>query len=226
MNISEDTENSEKNEKVIITMNNIDNSLKLMKDVVDRLESTDDAVEKIKCIEILKDNINILMSQANKVKNSLSETVNNQTLLKQVVTEKFTMKDTKILLVDDNEVNNYVIKQMLYEFNVQVDTALNGEEAIIMFKKKDYDMVLVDYLMPPGIDGIETIRRIRECGEKGKNQLIIGLKTDENEAFREGLNKYNVELILFKPVKYQQISVILQREFPDKINNIKDNFMN
>lgn len=208
----------ENNEKVITTMNNIENSLELMKDIAGRLETTDNDIERIRCVEIIKDNIDILMSQVKKAKNSFNDAAVNRLLFKQVMVEPFTMKDTKILLVDDNEVNNYVIKQMLSELNVQVDMALNGEEAVDMFKKNDYDMVLVDYLMPPGIDGIETIRRIRECGEKGKNQLIIGLKTDENEVFREGLNKHNVELILFKPVKYQQISVILQREFPHKIN--------
>lgn len=191
-----------------------------MKDVVKTLEITGDEAEKLKCIDILKDNINDLMSQVNKVKNNLNGNAVNHELFKQVMVKNFTMKDTRMLIVDDNEFNNYVIRQMLTEFNVQVDVALNGEEAVRLFKENDYDMVLVDYLMPPGIDGIETIRRIREYGEKGKNQLIIGLKTDENEEFRTELNKYNVELILFKPVKYQQISVILQREFPDKVNVI------
>lgn len=206
--------------KAEFTINNIESSLTMMKDIVKTLEITDDSVEKLKCINILKNNLNDLISQINKVKNNQDGNTVNHEIFKQVMVENFTMKDTRMLLVDDNEVNNYLVRQMLSEFNVQVDMALNGDEAIRLFKEKDYDMVLVGYLMPPGIDGIETIRRMRECGERGKNQLIIGLKTDENEEFRAGLDKYNVELILLKPVKFQQISVILQREFPDKVNVI------
>lgn len=71
--------------------------------------------------------------------------------------------------------------------------------------------------MPPGIDSVETVRRIRQLGDRGKKQLIIGLTANTIDEFKNGLNKYNVELIIFKPIKHQQMALILQKELADKI---------
>lgn len=127
------------------------------------------------------------------------------------------MKETKVLIVDDNEINNYVLEQMLKRFDIDVDIAKSGEEAIDKFMVNEYDLVFMDYLLPPGIDGIETVRRIRNLSERGKKQFIIGLTANTMEEFQKGLNENNVELILLKPIKFQQMAVILQKELPDKV---------
>ena len=135
----------------------------------------------------------------------------------KLFTEAFTMKETKVLIVDDNEINNYVLEQMLKRFDIDVDIAKSGEEAIDKFMVNEYDLVFMDYLLPPGIDGIETVRRIRNLNERGKKQFIIGLTANTMEEFQKGLNENNVELILLKPIKFQQMAVILQKELPDKV---------
>ncbi len=198
---------------------NVRNSLGFMREVANRLEILDDKnIEKIQCIEFIRDNIEILMAQIEEIQEYYDEQnkrIDYSSIKK--FTDSFVMSDTRILIVDDNEINNYVVEQMLKRFKVEVDIALSGEEAIELFEQKDYDLILMDYLLPPGINGVETVKRIRESGKKGENQLIIGLTSNTIDEFKEGLNKYNVELILFKPIKYQQMAVILQKELADKV---------
>lgn len=199
---------------------NVKNCLNCMSELVDRLETLreDNNMEKTQCIEAMRDNIEIMVAQIEDAHRRHGEnSINISNYNKKWSIDTITMKDTRVLIVDDNEINNYVVEQMLKKFKVQVDIALSGETAIEMFKQNEYDLILMDYLLPPGIDGVETVRRIRELGERGEKQLIIGLTANTIEEFKEGLNKYNVELILFKPVKYQQMAVIFQKELPDKI---------
>ena len=198
---------------------NVRNSWGFMREVANRLEILDDKnIEKIQCIEFIRDNIEILMAQIEEIQEYYDEQnkrIDYSSIKK--FTDSFVMSDTRILIVDDNEINNYVVEQMLKRFKVEVDIALSGEEAIELFEQKDYDLILMDYLLPPGINWVETVKRIRESGKKGENQLIIGLTSNTIDEFKEGLNKYNVELILFKPIKYQQMAVILQKELADKV---------
>lgn len=213
--------NEKDNNIVLAEMDNMEKSLCFVRDVADKLEKMEDDngnIDRLQYIESIRDNIEIVLSQFGTLKEKITEIAKNPLLVNNISFEAFTMKDTRVLIVDDNEINNCVVEQMLSRFDIEVDTASSGEEAICMFKENDYDMILMDYLMPPGIDGIETVRRIRECGEKGEKQLIIGLTANDSYVFKRGLNKYNVELILMKPVKYQQMSLILQKEIPAKVN--------
>lgn len=199
--------------------NNLTDNLICMQGLLEKLEfQKDESIEKKQCIEALKDVISISIAQIRDAKENCKK--NNQ-ITNENITNKLSdhlkMKDTKVLIVDDNEINNYIIAKMFNQFNVEVDIAVSGEKAVEMYKDHEYDMVLMDYLMPPGIDGIETVSRIRKIGERGKKQLIIGLTSNTISEFKEGLNKYDVELILFKPVKYQQMSVILQKELANKV---------
>lgn len=127
----------------------------------------------------------------------------------------FTMKNTRALVIDDNEISNYIIQQMLEQFGIQVDIAMSGIEGVEMYNNNDYDVVFVDYIMPD-MDGIETATAIRNT-EKGKKQLMIGLTASTVPVFKSGLNELGIELILFKPVKKEQMAFILYHELKDKV---------
>ncbi|MCI5602894.1 MAG: response regulator [Lachnospiraceae bacterium] len=210
--------NVEKNEFFEFTNNTV-NSLEFMNKLVGKIEKhSDKDIESVQCIESLRDNIDILKKQIEEIKERFTLFHMNMHMSNtKLFTEAFTMKDTKVLIVDDNEINNYVLEQMLKRFDIDVDIAKSGEEAIDKFMVNEYDLILMDYLLPPGIDGIETVRRIRNLSERGKNQFIIGLTANTMEEFKKGLNENNVELILLKPIKFQQMAVILQKELPDKV---------
>lgn len=128
--------------------------------------------------------------------------------------EHITMKDTKALVIDDNDISNYLMVKMLEQLGVSVDVAESGYEGIKACKNNDYDIIFVDYIMPD-MDGVETVEHIRNIDD-GKNRLIIGITASVVSEFKEGLNRNGTEIILFKPVKKQQIAFILYQELRDK----------
>ncbi len=78
-----------------------------------------------------------------------------------------TAPDARILVVDDNETNLIVAKSLLKRTLVQVDTANSGAECIELLRKKIYDIVFLDHMMPE-MDGIETLHKIK------KEELAVG----------------------------------------------------
>ena len=68
--------------------------------------------------------------------------------------QSFEAPEARILVVDDNEMNLIVVRKLLSETKVQIDTALNGAECLKLTQKLHYDAILMDHLMPE-MDGIE-----------------------------------------------------------------------
>ena len=67
----------------------------------------------------------------------------------------------KVLLAEDNPINMLVAKKFLHKWNLEVDEAVNGVEAIDLYHKNQYDLLLIDLEMPE-MDGKEAVRKIRE----------------------------------------------------------------
>ncbi len=99
----------------------------------------------------------------------------------------------KILLVDDNDLNLEYIHELLEIIDVTVETAFNGQEALNMLAKQDFDGVLMDCQMPV-MDGYEATRQIRKQ-KKFKNMPVIAMtanamKGDREKVLAAGMNDY------------------------------------
>ena len=79
----------------------------------------------------------------------------------------------KILAVDDNTKNLMVIPAILSSVNFNVDTALSGQEALKLVREKNYDVILLDIMMP-GMDGFETCIKLKQ-DERNKDVPVIFL---------------------------------------------------
>ncbi|SFA93718.1 His Kinase A (phospho-acceptor) domain-containing protein [Acetitomaculum ruminis DSM 5522] len=128
--------------------------------------------------------------------------------------EKFTASEAEILIVDDNKVNQTVVKGLLKPLNMKIDLVYSGFDAIEKVSNKKYDIIFMDHMMPE-MDGIETTKRIRNMkGEYYKKVPIIALTANALEGMEElflaeGMNDY-VE----KPIEMSKITEILLKWLP------------
>lgn len=84
----------------------------------------------------------------------------------------FTAPDVRVLVVDDTVVNLTVAKGQLKPFGCMVETALNGADCLNMAKKRHYDIILLDHMMPE-MDGVETLHELRALDGYGHGQCVI-----------------------------------------------------
>ncbi|MBN2010407.1 response regulator [candidate division KSB1 bacterium] len=111
--------------------------------------------------------------------------------------------NAKILLVDDNQDNQYALKYILEDQGFQIDFASNGKEAISMANSIKPDMILMDMMMP-GMDGYEATQRLRKQREFRTIPIIaMTAKTkdeDKGKAIENGCNDY-----LSKPFTFDDV---------------------
>ena len=118
----------------------------------------------------------------------------------------------RVLVAEDNPVNQTVALRMLEMLGVRADAVANGLEAVAATSRRSYDVVLMDVQMPE-MDGLEASRRIcREGGEHGGEgrPRIIGLtayamKGDRERCLAAGMDDY-----LSKPIKIGALQLALQ----------------
>ena len=108
---------------------------------------------------------------------------------------KISLENCRILIVDDNMINQMVTKELLLDKNCKVRIANNGEEAIKMFLSYDFDIILMDIQMPL-MNGFEVIRFIRsQAKSKKKNVPILALTAyategESEKCYNAGANDY------------------------------------
>lgn len=130
----------------------------------------------------------------------------------------FTAPDAKILLVDDNEINQEVAKAMMEPFQMQIDLACDGQEALDMLRRESYDLVFMDHFMPV-MDGVEATRRIRAFKEEKYTRLpVIALTADAVQGVQEEFLEAGMNDFASKPIEMKDVARVLRRWLPkDKI---------
>lgn len=128
----------------------------------------------------------------------------------------FTLPEVKILLVDDNEVNQCVAEALMEPFGMQIDVADNGQEALNMVQKTSYDLVFMDHFMPV-MDGVEATKKIRALSDESFRKLpIIALTADAMQGVVEELLAIGMNDFASKPISMTEIAAILQRWIPEE----------
>jgi PAS domain S-box-containing protein len=120
----------------------------------------------------------------------------------------------RVLIVDDNDNNRVILEKMLEILKIESAQAKNGLEAVHMLvnEKVTYDAVLMDYHMPY-LDGLETIRQLRETYEMNADELpIVLLNSSADDAkVLKGCEELDVNYRLMKPIKINDIFLALSR---------------
>ena len=126
----------------------------------------------------------------------------------------FTAPEADILVVDDIKMNLMVVKKLLRETKVRIDTASSGHEALDMTLNKRYDVILMDHLMPE-MDGIECLECIRnQSGGMCTDVPVIVLTANVGGKNNELYNEAGFDGILAKPVSGNSLEETLLRFIP------------
>jgi signal transduction histidine kinase/CheY-like chemotaxis protein len=114
-----------------------------------------------------------------------------------------------ILLVDDNKMNVLLAQTVLKKWNMGFDCAYDGKEALELFKKNDYDLILTDIQMPV-MGGVELTHEVRYNGDFTKSRIpILGITAHVMLEDREAYLKAGMNDLVLKP--------FLEQELIDKI---------
>ena len=133
----------------------------------------------------------------------------------------------KILVAEDNEINQRLLKTILEQKNYNVSTALNGQIAIDMFLKENFDLVLMDIDMPV-MDGIVATRLIKEYDKKrGVFTPVIALTAHALSGDRERILSAGLDAHLAKPIDKEFLLQVIDRYLNEKFANktLIDNFV-
>lgn len=133
---------------------------------------------------------------------------------KQPVTQ-YSLKPPKqeklrVLLAEDNRINQVVATRKLNTMGIEVDLAENGEKAVKMAQSRSYDLILMDLQMPV-MDGLEATREIRRVGISSPIVAMTAgvMKGDRERCLEAGMDDY-----MSKPVKQETLREILAKYCP------------
>lgn len=130
--------------------------------------------------------------------------------------DSFIAPECRILAVDDNAENLRVISLLLERTMITVDTASDGEAAAEAVKKADYDLILLDYMMPV-TDGIQTLRIMRENGLP-ESVPVIALTAEALSGSEEKFLSAGFCAYLSKPVRWHTLEkTLISLLPPDKV---------
>jgi len=128
---------------------------------------------------------------------------------------------SRILVVDDNPKNIQVLATHLTNDDYEVEYASNGKEAVQMIEREDFDLILLDVMMP-GIDGFETCRRIKKIENKKHIPIIFVTAKTDIDSLTLGFEYGGVDYIS-KPFKADELLLrvsthIELKKAKDKLN--------
>jgi PAS domain S-box-containing protein len=116
----------------------------------------------------------------------------------------------RILLVEDNLVNQKVAMIMLQKMGFQVDVAQNGLEAVEAIKKNTFDLIFMDCQMPE-MDGYEATKKIKSLKDDKSKIPIIAMTANAMEGDREKCLAAGMDDYLSKPIRKDKLEEILKK---------------
>ncbi|MDX1908434.1 MAG: ATP-binding protein [Bacteroidia bacterium] len=129
------------------------------------------------------------------------------------LTAKSYRTDLRVLLAEDNVVNQRVATQILKRLGLSADLAANGAEALGQIRLQSYDLVFMDLQMPE-MDGLEATARIRRLEGLPVRPVIVAMTANAMSGDRERCLDAGMDDYISKPVQITSLEAALVRWFP------------
>ena len=117
-------------------------------------------------------------------------------------------EEAKVLLVDDNQINLFVLNKVFEQFNVHPDCVPGGKICLKKAEKKKYDLIFMDHMMPE-IDGVETLRLLKQ--QPGFNTPVVVLTANYGENLEKEYKRVGFAEYMIKPAEPARVKEILER---------------
>jgi signal transduction histidine kinase/CheY-like chemotaxis protein len=120
-------------------------------------------------------------------------------------------RGARVLVAEDNVINQKVARRLLEKLNAEVTVVPDGQQALELFPKNDFDMIFMDCQMPV-MDGYETSRAIREHEvETGEHVPIIAMTANAMKGDRERCLAAGMDDYVSKPIQVAQLKGVFER---------------
>jgi len=129
----------------------------------------------------------------------------------------------RVLLVEDNRVNQALALALLKKSGCHCQLAENGVQALKFLRKEDFDLVLMDISMPE-MDGLEATRRIRggECGPIAQQNYVVAMTANAMEGDREKCIATGMDDYISKPLERSALHIVVERAAALKVAPIRE----
>lgn len=148
---------------------------------------------------------------------NLSERIRHAQNEEQKERKSFEAPLGKILVVDDNEMNLFVITSLLKDTKLRIKTCKSGKEAIELVKREFFHLIFLDHMMPQ-MDGIEVIRRMKAIGSYAcENTPVIALTANAGNGAKEMYLAEGFQDYISKPVEGAALEAMIRKHLPKQL---------
>jgi len=117
----------------------------------------------------------------------------------------------RILVAEDSSVIQSIAKKVFEFQGYEVDFAKTGKEVLIKLVDNVYDVILMDIMMPPGMDGLECTRMIRTLPDPRRSNIPIIAVTGNSRNFsREEYQALGINELVQKPIDFDRLVQIVK----------------
>ena len=133
----------------------------------------------------------------------------------QFAEKRMICPNVKILAVDDEPMNLMVAEGIFRQYEMQVKTVYSGMEALELCEKEEFDLIFLDHMMP-GMDGVETLKRLRSFfAETGRSAVVIAFTANAVSGAREMFFREGFDEFVSKPIEMVELERVLRNVLPD-----------
>jgi len=128
--------------------------------------------------------------------------------------ETFRAPEAHVLVVDDNEMNLFVVEKLLKTTEIIVSCCDSGERCLELIRQQHYDVILLDHMMPE-MDGMETLKRMKEMKQHlCQDTPVIVLTANAIVGVREMYLADGFDDYLSKPIDFNELEAMLRKHLP------------
>ena len=128
--------------------------------------------------------------------------------------ETFRAPRAHVLVVDDNEMNLFVVEKLLKTTEIEVSCCDSGERCLELIRQRHYDVILMDHMMPE-LDGVETLKRMKGMKQHlCKDTPVIALTANAIVGVREMYLADGFDDYLSKPIDANELEAMLRKHLP------------